>query len=338
MLDPRSVALLERYLEARVRLRPVHMPVRVSRAAAAHPAARPQGAHITIAGEEPVPDISYTIPHNRLVSCRIPLEGLLHPLSGLTDAHRTALVLDWTLAPLLTCVSVDSIMIALGCLLAEAKVVVAGREAGAVSAVVLGLAALLYPLRWTFPLIPILPRQLAEFLEVRGRCEGSRGGAYSRGAGQAPFPLLAGTLYTPDALQSSGETLVLNLADNTVRALAARAAAGARAAAAAALALTLLPARTMAVEAGRRRHWRTAQVQVPGLRSPLPRAAPAAAQRAWAVRGARSRARRQRECAASRQVAAAACWYVCHTAGALQRVTPVAPAACRPAGPAGAAA
>jgi hypothetical protein len=69
----------------------------------------------------------------------------------------------------------------LSLLMSEAKVVVVGEEAGIVSGAVMGLLALLHPLSWVSPLIPLLPTKYLEFVEspvplLTGILLGSEGG------------------------------------------------------------------------------------------------------------------------------------------------------------------
>ena len=57
----------------------------------------------------------------------------------------------------------------------EVKIIVIGCEPGMVSCVVLSLLALLRPLSWVAPLIPVLPLKYVEFIE-------------------SPVPILAGMI------------------------------------------------------------------------------------------------------------------------------------------------
>lgn len=72
---------------------------------------------------------------------------------------------DWALPILLSWLPVDCLVSLLSLLLCEVKLVVLGNEAGMVSCVVMSLLALLRPLSWVAPLIPVLPLKYLDFVE-----------------------------------------------------------------------------------------------------------------------------------------------------------------------------
>jgi hypothetical protein len=72
---------------------------------------------------------------------------------------------DWALPALLSWMPVETLIWALSLLLCESKIIIIGAEPGMVSCGVMGLLALIYPLTWTNPLIPVLPMKLLDFVE-----------------------------------------------------------------------------------------------------------------------------------------------------------------------------
>lgn len=83
--------------------------------------------------------------------------------------------ISWALPMLLSWLPVDRLIWLLSLLMCEVKIIVIGCEPGMVSCVVLSLLALLRPLSWVAPLIPVLPLKYVEFIE-------------------SPVPILAGMI------------------------------------------------------------------------------------------------------------------------------------------------
>lgn len=80
------------------------------------------------------------------------------------DSEHLACAAEWALAPLMSWMPLNLIVWTVGLLMGEAKVIVVGNEAGMVTSAVLGLLALLRPLDWVAPLIPILPLKHKEYI------------------------------------------------------------------------------------------------------------------------------------------------------------------------------
>lgn len=97
--------------------------------------------------------------------------------------------ISWALPMLLSWLPIDRLIWLLSLLMCEVKVVVIGCEPGMVSCVVLSLLALLRPLSWVAPLIPVLPLKYVEFIE-------------------SPVPILAGMIIDGDDEEWSPESLL----------------------------------------------------------------------------------------------------------------------------------
>ena len=97
--------------------------------------------------------------------------------------------ITWALPMLLSWLPIDRLIWLLSLLICEVKVIVIGCEPGMVSCVVLSLLALLRPLSWVAPLIPVLPLKYVEFIE-------------------SPVPILAGMIVDDDDNEWTPETLL----------------------------------------------------------------------------------------------------------------------------------
>ncbi|KDO22452.1 hypothetical protein SPRG_12733 [Saprolegnia parasitica CBS 223.65] len=93
--------------------------------------------------------------------------------------HRQ-FVLEWTSPWLFSKVSLDHLLVVLGLLSCESKVLVLGADPTVVTSCVLALAALLSPLQWAGALLTLIPARLDELLE-------------------APVPVLAGQMVPSDS-------------------------------------------------------------------------------------------------------------------------------------------
>ncbi len=87
------------------------------------------------------------------------------PVPQLDYPEHLANAAAWALPSLLSWMPLETLVWTLSLLLTEAKVVVVGFESGMVSCAVMGLLALLRPLDWVAPLIPMLPLKLVDFVE-----------------------------------------------------------------------------------------------------------------------------------------------------------------------------
>lgn len=72
---------------------------------------------------------------------------------------------EWALPVLLSWIPIETLIWAIGLLMCEVKIIVVGSEPGMVSCGVVGLLAMLRPLSWVAPLIPILPMKHLDFIE-----------------------------------------------------------------------------------------------------------------------------------------------------------------------------
>lgn len=84
------------------------------------------------------------------------------PWARLEGRQRSDALLEWAALPLIECLEVDSLLQVLNALLLEFHVLVVTRSVARGSAVVLGLAALLWPFTWQHLLLPITPPALEE--------------------------------------------------------------------------------------------------------------------------------------------------------------------------------
>jgi hypothetical protein len=138
-------------------------------------------------------DILYTRPK---VSPTVPMPVSVSQQSryGFIDAEFRMLeaVRGWALPPLLSWLPPAITLRALTSLMSERQLVIIGSNLGLLSAAVLGLAALLQPLPWLGPLIPLLP---VNMLEVLG----------------APVPFLIGLPALPDKDRATRTYDVLDL-------------------------------------------------------------------------------------------------------------------------------
>jgi hypothetical protein len=94
---------------------------------------------------------------------------------------------EWGLPVLLKTLSLDRILMVLGCALLELKIVFVSSSCARLSAAVLGLASLLYPLTWSGPIITVVPDGLQDVLS-------------------SPVPIIVGALSTLECLSSEDVT------------------------------------------------------------------------------------------------------------------------------------
>lgn len=74
-------------------------------------------------------------------------------------------ILLWALPTLLRYLPLDQIILALGCVIAEMKIIVRHKDVNVVSSVIFALLHLLKPLKWCSPVIILLPDSLMDFIE-----------------------------------------------------------------------------------------------------------------------------------------------------------------------------
>ncbi|CAM9491829.1 unnamed protein product, partial [Scytosiphon promiscuus] len=75
-------------------------------------------------------------------------------------------VAAWALPATLSLIPVDVLVAVLGALMCEYQVIVVSEDLGLLSSVVLALAALIRPLLWVHPLVPVMPMGMAEVLSA----------------------------------------------------------------------------------------------------------------------------------------------------------------------------
>jgi len=135
----------------------------------------------------------------------IPLMPAAHPCpwhlgSELDSGEARACATEWAAPVLFSLLPLDSVLLLLGSMLAEYKVVLVGGSLSpeAVSACALGLHTLLLPLSWSGPFLPTLPAALHEYLS-------------------APVPTLCGVSELPEGWIQDDCTVLVLLDTATVR-------------------------------------------------------------------------------------------------------------------------
>jgi hypothetical protein len=104
----------------------------------------------------------------------------------------------WALPALLKHVSVDHLLLILGCSLTEMRVVIVAEDLHILSACVFGLLLLLQPLSWAGPVIVTLPHSLSAYLE-------------------SPVPLILGVQTLPECFAMEPGIVVIYPTQNKVR-------------------------------------------------------------------------------------------------------------------------
>ena len=119
--------------------------------------------------------------------------------TSLDTTEALGSVRAWALPPLLSLMHMTHLLMAVGALLGEYKVVVrSGRlPVEAASAAVVGLASLVRPLRWVSTLVPVLPSDLHRVLE-------------------ASVPVLCGVKELPPGFRQDDSTVILHLDSDDV--------------------------------------------------------------------------------------------------------------------------
>ena len=135
---------------------------------------------------------------------------------------------QWALPVLFSWMPVETIIWCLSMLICEVKIICVGSDPGKVSCAVFGLLALLSPLNWVAPLIPILPLKNLDFVEspvpilagviidsnitpsfILKKCD-------SENAISAVLDVNERELYVPKVYQSQLKTLLIPAADTTI--------------------------------------------------------------------------------------------------------------------------
>ena len=111
--------------------------------------------------------------------------------------EEAAMMGEWGLPVLLSRLSIDHVLLVLGCALSEMQVVLVSPEVQEVSACVVAVLALLRPLRWAGALLVALPRAYQTYLE-------------------SPVPLLVGCLSLPPGHGPQPGALLVDLRKNSV--------------------------------------------------------------------------------------------------------------------------
>ncbi|KAH8078815.1 hypothetical protein JL720_9565 [Aureococcus anophagefferens] len=79
--------------------------------------------------------------------------------------EATALAREWSVPVMLSKLTLENVLLVLGCALVELQIVFVSQDLQTLSASALALVSLLRPLRWAGPLISTLPSELYEYLD-----------------------------------------------------------------------------------------------------------------------------------------------------------------------------
>jgi hypothetical protein len=99
-------------------------------------------------------------------------------------------LLLWSLPILLNYLSLDDLLLVLGCMMTEMKTIVCASDPTVLSGCVVALMTLLDPLKWVSTIIVILPDEFTEYLET-------------------PSPLIAGVESLPEGFQNAVEGVII---------------------------------------------------------------------------------------------------------------------------------
>lgn len=95
----------------------------------------------------------------------IVLADLVEWRRPLRNAPPLATVRDWALPKMFAHLTLENLLLVLGCALVELQIIFVSDKHEALSASTLGLASMLAPLNWAGPLISTLPSKMYEYLE-----------------------------------------------------------------------------------------------------------------------------------------------------------------------------
>lgn len=116
-------------------------------------------------------------------------------LTSLNYEEYLVAAMEWSLPVLLSWMPIETILIALGFLLCEVKIIVLGTEPGIVTSSVFGLLGLLRPMMWVSPIIPVLPIKYLDLVE-------------------SPVPIIAGVVTDDNSETINAETLLKKCTGN----------------------------------------------------------------------------------------------------------------------------
>lgn len=117
--------------------------------------------------------------------------------SMVADRETIFNVLLWSLPTLLRHLPLHQIVLVLGCILAEMRIIIHSQDLSVVSGVLLALVHLLRPLKWAGPIIVTLPPSLNTFLE-------------------SPVPLILGMRNLPACYKAEAGMIVIDPSHHTV--------------------------------------------------------------------------------------------------------------------------
>lgn len=106
-------------------------------------------------------------------------------------------ILEWALPTLLKSLSLDNLLLALGCALTEMQVVFKCADITALSCCVVAVTSLLRPLKWACPVIVTLPSHLHIYLE-------------------SPVPVVLGVTGLPPGHEPPGGQCIIDIEENKV--------------------------------------------------------------------------------------------------------------------------
>jgi hypothetical protein len=91
--------------------------------------------------------------------------NIMRSITILDCSEYAANASSWALPTLLSCLTPKLILWIISMILCEAKTIIIGSEPGLVSSTIFGLLALIRPLDWVAPIIPMLPYKHIDFVE-----------------------------------------------------------------------------------------------------------------------------------------------------------------------------
>lgn len=151
----------------------------------------------TVGGMGRTIEVSYVLNQQSFVSSLLRLHG---PQKGINlaaekDSEICYHTMLWGLPVLLSCFPLDQIILALGCVLTEMKIIVVSSNLKEVSACILCLLNLIRPLKWSCPVIVTCPDSLLGYLE-------------------APCPIILGLQKLPDYFSPSRGMAIIDLSSS----------------------------------------------------------------------------------------------------------------------------
>ena len=123
--------------------------------------------------ESPVPIERYV--SNFMLEVPLPPQGRVEVMFGFTNLSKASIsrpppndlpLVNFSFRPLFQCLSVTNVLVTIGCLLTETRVVLCSRFAGLLTPCTEALLSLLFPLEWQGMYIPTLPYNMTELFEA----------------------------------------------------------------------------------------------------------------------------------------------------------------------------